>query len=139
MNVSKKTFGAFVRQQREAKGIGLRKMATRLRASPTYLSMVERDETPPPSELKVKLLAQLIDVDVDVLLAMAGRVSSDLTEIIRERPNEMASFLRAAKNLTAEELNYLTLHVRKVISSRHSQKTIANPQGQKVAAGRRRG
>ena len=31
------------------------------------------------------------------MLALAGRVASDLTEIIRQRPREMADFLRAAK------------------------------------------
>jgi hypothetical protein len=38
------------------------------------------------------------------LLALAGRVSSDLTDIIRKRPREMADFLRAAKGLTAEDI-----------------------------------
>jgi hypothetical protein len=34
----------------------------------------------------------------------AGRVASDLTEIIKPYPREMASFIRAAKGLTAEEM-----------------------------------
>ena len=34
----------------------------------------------------------------------AGRVASDLTEIIKRYPREMASFIRAAKGLTAEAM-----------------------------------
>jgi hypothetical protein len=36
-----------------------------------------------------------------------------LTEIIRQRPREMADFLRAAKGLTAEELAQLAHRAQK--------------------------
>jgi transcriptional regulator with XRE-family HTH domain len=79
-------------------------MAKKIGVSPTYLSKVERDEFPPPAEDKVRKIAGIIGHDPDELLALAGRVASDLTEIIRERPREMADFLRAAKGLTAEDM-----------------------------------
>src|SRR5690242_11972334 len=97
-------FGEFVRREREAKEIGLREMAKKIGVSPTYLSKVERDELPPPAEDKVRKIAAIIGEDQDELLALAGRVASDLTDIIRQRPREMADFLRAAKGLTAEEM-----------------------------------
>src|SRR5215213_8350679 len=97
-------FGAFIRREREGKEIGLREMAKMIGVSPTYLSKVERDEFPPPAEDKVRKIARIIGRDPDELLALAGRVSSDLTDIIRERPREMADFLRAAKGLTAEDM-----------------------------------
>jgi len=104
MMAGRKSFGALVRREREAKEIGLREMAKKIGVSPTYLSKVERDEFPPPVEDKVRKIAEIIDRDADELLALAGRVASDLTDIIRQRPREMADFLRAAKGLTADDL-----------------------------------
>jgi len=102
--MSGKKFGALVRREREAKEIGLREMAKNIGVSPTYLSKVERDEFPPPAEDKVRKIAGVLGQDADELLALAGRVASDLTDIIRKRPREMADFLRAAKGLTAEDM-----------------------------------
>ena len=107
------TFGATVRREREKLDIGLREMAKKIGISPTYLSKVERDEFPPPAEDKVKALAEILDLDVDELLALAGKVSSELTEIIRRQPREMASFLRAANGLTAEEMSRLASRAQK--------------------------
>ena len=97
-------FGALVRREREAREIGLREMAKMIGVSPTYLSKVERDEFPPPAEDKLRKIAGIIGRDADELLALAGRVASDLTEIIRQRPREMADFLRAARGLNAEDM-----------------------------------
>ena len=72
--------------QREAKEIGLREMAKMIGVSPTYLSKVERDEFPPPAEDKVKAIAKIIECDADDLLARAGRVSSDISDIIKRHP-----------------------------------------------------
>ena len=104
MMAGRKSFGALVRREREAKEIGLREMAKKIGVSPTYLSKVERDEFPPPAEDKVRKIAEILGRDADELLALAGRVASDLTDIIRQRPREMADFLRAAKGLTADDL-----------------------------------
>src|SRR6516225_6914016 len=109
----RKGFGALVRREREAKDIGLREMAKKIGVSPTYLSKVERDEFPPPAEDKVRKIAGIIGQDADELLALAGRVASDLTDIIRERPREMADFLRAAKGLAAEALAALARQAQK--------------------------
>jgi len=92
-----------VLREREAKEIGLRRWRRRS-VSPTYLSKVERDEFPPPAEDKVKKIVKIIGRDADELLALAGRVASDLTDINRQRPREVADFLRAAKVLGADDL-----------------------------------
>lgn len=107
------TFGATVRREREQLEVGLRQFAKMIGVSPTYLSKVERDEFPPPAENKVVAIAKLIGRDPDELLALAGKVSSELTEIIRQHPREMASFLRSANGLTAEEVARLADEARK--------------------------
>jgi len=110
---SKTSFGALVRRERLAKDIGLREMAKKIGISPTYLSQIERDEFDPPAEEKVRKIAEILAQDPDELLALGGRVASDLTDIIRQRPREMADFLRAAKGLTAEDWVRLARQARK--------------------------
>ena len=86
MTDEREKFGAFIRREREAREIGLREMAKMIGVSPTYLSKVERDEFPPPAEDKVKAIAKIIGCDADELLARAGRVSSDISDIIKRQP-----------------------------------------------------
>src|SRR5258705_13981331 len=81
--------------------------------SPTYLSKVERDEFAAPAEDKVKAIAKIIDCDADDLMARAGRVSSDLADIIKRHPVELAALLRTTKGLSADEMTKLARQVQK--------------------------
>ena len=112
--MSEMKFGAFVRHEREAKDIGLREMAKMIGVSPTYLSKIERDEFPPPAEDKVKAIAKIIGCDADDLLARAGRVSSDIANIIKRRPIELAALLRTTKGLTTGDIARLARDAQKV-------------------------
>ena len=102
-----KKFGAHIRDLREAREISLRKFADRAQISPTYLSKVERDEFPPPGEETVRRIAEILGEDPDELLALAGKVASDLPVIIQQHPRAMATFLRAASGLSASEIEKL--------------------------------
>ena len=51
----------------------------------------------PPSEKTIRSLARELGEDPDVLLAMAGKVSTDLQAIIRKRPKLFAELLRGLK------------------------------------------
>ena len=113
MMAGRMSFGAVVRRKRMAKEIGLREMAKKIGVSPTYLSKVERDEFSPPTEDKVRKIAEILAHDADELLALAGRVASDLTDIIRQRPRQMADFLRAAKGLSVDDLARLARAAQK--------------------------
>ena len=93
-------------------------MAKMIGVSPTYLSKIERGEFSAPSEDKVKAIAKIIGRDADELLALAGRVASDLTEIIRRRPREIATLLRTAKGLTAEDMTRLAREAQKARDKR---------------------
>ena len=107
-------FGAFIRREREAKEIGLREMAKMIGISPTYLSKVERDEFPPPAEDKVGKIAKIIGCDVDDLLARAGRVSTDISDLIKRHPVELAALLRTTRGLKAEDIIGLVRDAQKV-------------------------
>lgn len=111
--MSGKKFGEFVRRKREAKDIGLREMAKMIGVSPTYLSKVERDEFAPPAEDKVKAIAQIVGCNVDELLARAGRVASDLSDIIKRRPVELAALLRTTNGLASEDIAKLARNAQR--------------------------
>jgi transcriptional regulator with XRE-family HTH domain len=108
------SFGAIVRRLREERKIGLRKFAQMVGMSPTYLSKVERDEFKPPTEEKVRAIATALGQDADELLALAGRMSADLADIIQRHPREMATFLRAANGLSAEEMQQLSKEAKRL-------------------------
>jgi transcriptional regulator with XRE-family HTH domain len=113
MTDAREKFGAFIRREREGKEIGLREMAKMIGVSPTYLSKVERDEFPPPAEDKVRSIAGIIGCDADDLLARAGRVSTDITDIIKRHPVELAALLRTTKGLTADDIARLARQAQK--------------------------
>src|SRR5271165_7090638 len=113
MSGTKEKFGAFIRREREGKEIGLREMAKKIGVSPTYLSKVERDEFSPPAEDKVKAIAKIIGCDADDLLARAGRVSSDISDIIKRHPVELAALLRTTKGLTPDDIARLATQAQK--------------------------
>jgi len=112
-----KSFGRYVRSRREAlreadAAFSVRKVAQRMGIQPSYLSKVERGEVAPPSEETTRKLAHELDVDSDMLLAMAGKVSSDLQEVIRGRPELFAELIRGLKELPDHAVLRLVREVR---------------------------
>ena len=97
-----KHFGATVKEirerlRREDRHFSLRQVAQRVGIEPAYLSKIERGQVPPPSEATTVRLAKELSQDPDVFLAMAGKVSGDLQEIIRKRPKLFAELIRQLK------------------------------------------
>lgn len=96
-------FGDTVREARERlrrddRRFSLRRVAGRIGVEPAYLSKVERGEAKPPSEATTIRLAQELGQDPDVLLALAGKVSGDVQEIVRRRPELFATLIRQLKD-----------------------------------------
>jgi transcriptional regulator with XRE-family HTH domain len=93
------SFGNYIRRQRltllsEDANYSLRRVALSCGLEPSFLSKIERDIAPPPSESKIVALADALGEDADVLLAMAGKVSSDLQDAIRMRPKLFGELIR---------------------------------------------
>ncbi len=87
-------FGEFIRQTRLEKNISLRKFANMVNLSPTFISKMEVGEFKPPKEENIIKIAEILSINKDTLLAMAGKVSSDLQNKIQTSPELFASFLR---------------------------------------------
>jgi HTH-type transcriptional regulator, competence development regulator len=110
-------FGRHVRESREARRVddpafSLRKTAGRVGVEPSYLSKVERGIEPPPSEGRILAIARELGEDPDILLALAGRVSDDLQEVIRQRPRLFAQLIREMKDLPDHAVLRLVREVR---------------------------
>lgn len=110
-------FGSYLRSRREAlqrsdDTYSVRQVAQRIGVEPSFLSKVERSEVPPPSEPKIIALARELGEDPDVLLAMAGKVSSDLQAAIRKRPELFAALIRELKDQPDHAVLRLVREVR---------------------------
>jgi len=110
-------FGPYLRARREAlrrsdDRFSVRQVAERIGVEPSFLSKVERGEAPPPSEERIVALARELDENPDVLLAMAGKVSSDLQRAIRKRPELFAALIRELKNAPDHAVLRLVREVR---------------------------
>ena len=115
-----KAFGKRIRDLREEKRLvdptfSLRQFAEKVGISATFLSKVETGEFDPPKAENIIKMANLLGVDADVLLALAGKVDPQLGEIIRDQPKAMADFLRTAydRGLTAKDIEKLTEGIKK--------------------------
>ena len=111
------TLGSYIREVREQlregdKKYSLRQVAQRVGVEPAYLSKIERELVPPPSEDTIRKIAQDLGEDEDLLLAMAGKVSSDLQEIIRKRPQVFAELIRQLKKAPDKAILRIVREVR---------------------------
>ena len=113
-----KTFGSYVREKREVlrasdRRYTLRQVAGHIGVEPSYLSKIERGETSAYlTEKKIRSLAEYLDEDPDVLLGLSGKISQDIQEIIRKRPELFAQLIRELKKLPKDAVLRIVQEVR---------------------------
>jgi HTH-type transcriptional regulator, competence development regulator len=110
-------FGDHLRRCREVRkaqdpSFSVRQLAQAIGVEPSYLSKVERGLEAPPSEPRIVALALALGEDPDVMLALAGKVSSDLMEAIRLRPVLFGQLLRELRNLPDHAVLRIVREVR---------------------------
>ncbi|MFC1678683.1 helix-turn-helix domain-containing protein [Elusimicrobiota bacterium] len=111
------TFGSYIRRNRESlylkdRKYSVRQVAARIGVQPSYLSKVERGEQSPPSEATILKLAKDLGQDPDVLLALGGKISSDLKGIISKRPKLFGQLIRDLKSMPDHAVLRLVREVR---------------------------
>jgi transcriptional regulator with XRE-family HTH domain len=89
-------FGKILRDSRLKARLGLREVAGRVGISPGYLSDLENEKVPPPSERVILDMAEVLGVDKGELLSAASKVDPELSEYVAHEP-KAADFLRMAK------------------------------------------
>jgi len=90
------TFGARIRSGRLAKELTLRELARRIEKAPSYLNDIEYDRRV-PSEPVVRELCRVLDLDVDVMLAAAGRVGEGAEAYMKSNPTAGVLFRRVSE------------------------------------------
>jgi transcriptional regulator with XRE-family HTH domain len=80
------SFGTFIRNKRLEKGYTLRKFSELIDISATYISRMERDEIDPPGEGKINAMANLLSIDPEQLVFMAGKLPSKVKTMVIDRP-----------------------------------------------------
>ena len=111
------TFGTHVRAARENlrrddRSYSVRQVARRIGVEPAYLSKIERDQVAPPSEATIRRLADELGEDPDVLLAMAGKVSTDLRDIVMSRPRLFGDVLRQLRDVPDDAIVRVVREIR---------------------------
>jgi len=109
--------GTYIRNKREAlkkidRRYSLRQVAYRIGIEPSYLSKIERGLPAPLSEEKIRALACDLGENLDVLLALSGKVSSDVQEAIRKRPELFADLIRQIKDMPDHAILRIVREVR---------------------------
>ncbi len=107
-----KSFGGYVKAKRTAAGYSIRAVASKIGKQNSYLSKVERGDKPPPSEETIVKLAAVLDEDPDILLALAGKVPTELREIFQRRPRIIAALLLNAESASDNEIRQSSAELR---------------------------
>lgn len=113
--------GALIKSLRKSKGIGLKKLAAQIRVNQAHLSRIESGKFP-PSEALLKKLCRKLGGDLECLSALAGRLPSDVKNIIAANPKRALNHLRTLEaedgaSLSADrsEFNFVLPEKYKVI------------------------
>lgn len=101
------TFGEQLKTIRESCQVSVRQLAKKLRVNPGYISKVERDIEPPPSEKTIKKIAKQFQQSQDELLALAGKVSTEILNTILDRPKQVCALLKLVGKLDTQDLEKL--------------------------------
>jgi transcriptional regulator with XRE-family HTH domain len=102
------TFGKKLRDIRIHADVGLRELARLINKSPGYLSDVEHDHVPPPSEDVIVKIAAALGVDKKDLLAIAKKMDPEISNYVAREP-EAADFLRMAREKKFDSEDWETL------------------------------
>ena len=110
-----KTFGQTLKVIRRKKDVTQRELAAAVGVDFSYISKIENDRMPPPAADTIVKICEVLDVPPDNLLAMTGKMPTQIKEAISEKPAAQ-QFLREAQNmtLTDEEWGALTQELKKL-------------------------
>jgi transcriptional regulator with XRE-family HTH domain len=119
-----KSLGQQVRDARVAANQTLRGLARDLELSPSYLNDIEFDRRVPSTEV-LRQIADRLVLDLDALLAAAGRVgiTKDGEQYIRDTPSAGVLFRRVTDDrLTEDQLQRLIKQVDKMTQDDSSER-----------------
>ena len=92
------SFGAALRSMRQASGLTQRELASRADVDFSYISKLENDRIPPPAADTVVKLTEILGARPDTLLALAGKLPSEIHQAVGTSPAAQ-EFLRTAEEM----------------------------------------
>ena len=105
------TLGELVRHRRMAKDLSLRELARRLDRAPSYLNDIEHNRRI-PSEAVLRQICEVLELDVDEMLSVAGRLGEDAEHYLKRNPTAGVLFRRVSQGgLGEQELKELITEV----------------------------
>lgn len=111
------TFGQALREARRSKGVSQRELAKRVGVDFSYISKIENDRLSPPAADTIVKICHALEVPVEELLALKGKIPSDFEDAIGASPAALKFVRRAqAMELTEEEWEQLTQQLRRLRS-----------------------
>lgn len=97
--------------QKSDRDYSLRQVA-RVDIEPAYLSKIERGVFQPPSEKVIVKLVGVLSEDKYALLALVGKRSSDLQQIIMQRPRLFAELLQQIREAHDHKILWVVREVK---------------------------
>ena len=123
--------GETIKALRDEKRLSMRGLAKAVDVSPMHISNIEKGFTKGSSELIAKI-ARALETDVDSLLHIADRVDPEVVEVIQQNPQAVPSFLRSAKDLSADDWEKMQAYLEKLKKGgRSSGKGKKKPKAKK--------
>ena len=105
--------GETIKALRDEKRLSMRGLGKALDVSPMHISNIEKSFTKGSSELIAKI-ARARETDVDSLLHIADRVDPEVVEVIQQNPRAVPSFLRSARDLSADDWEKMQAYAEKL-------------------------
>jgi transcriptional regulator with XRE-family HTH domain len=96
------SLGDRIREARTAKKLTLRKLATLLDKSPSYISDIENDRRI-PSEAVLREACDIVSLDFDQMMALAGRFGDRTERQLRKTPS-LGTLLRRLADLPPDKM-----------------------------------
>lgn len=114
-NSKAKTFGQRLQELRRIAGISQRDLAAQVGVDFSYISKVENDRLPPPAADTIVKVCEILQVPSNELLALTGKVPSDIKEMLGTNPSAQ-QFIRQAQemSLSDEEWQLLTKRLKRL-------------------------
>ena len=97
------SLGEVIRKARVATGRSLREFARALDITPSYQSDIENDRRVPSEEV-LKKIAELLSLNYEELMALAGRFGEDAARYLRRHPTAGALFRKLSETNAPEDV-----------------------------------
>lgn len=116
--MSSQTLGEIIREARIAKERSLRDVAKQLSITPSYMSDIENDRRIPSEEV-LRELAKVLELDIDHVMALAGRFGENADRYMKKQPIAGVLFRKVAEdNLPEEDLRELLRRAEQLAKKR---------------------